>query len=303
MVLRNMLSLLITSTLALSLAGVVRLQPASAAPSNMITVDSTAQEVPFVTNGNCTLGEAIAAANANATVDGCTAGSGGDEIIVPTGIYTLTAVYDTSGGDAVGLPRVTSPLTITGALSSTTILVRDPTAPQFRFLQVQWPNTLVLNNLTLKNGDATPGYAGGAVDFTQATLIVNDCIFTDNRASEVGNSMGVGGALGASAFSSSLTVNRSVFTGNTANAGGAIYIYPTTTDVNISDSAFYGNATASSNSFNTGSGGALSASGGHVLNITHSTFEGNTSAEDGGAIMTAIQPPTGAASTNMPPAA
>ncbi len=260
---------------------------APAAPAALITVDSTAQEVPFVTNGNCTLGEAIQAANTNAEIDGCAAGSGGDTIIVPAGVYTLTLVYP-GGADAVGLPRVTSPLTLTGALSSTTILVRDPAAPQFRFLQVQWPHTLTLNNLTMKNGDATPAYPGGAVDFTQATLIVNDCAFINNRANEVGNSQGVGGALGASAFSSSLTVNRSVFISNTANAGGAIYIYPTTSDVNISDSAFYSNTTTGLQSLTRGSGGALSASGGHVLNIANSTFEGNTSVLYGGAIWTAM---------------
>jgi hypothetical protein len=57
-------------------------------PSATIVVDSTAQEVPFVTNGNCTLGEAIQAANTNTAVDGCSAGADSDIIEVPAGTYT-----------------------------------------------------------------------------------------------------------------------------------------------------------------------------------------------------------------------
>src|SRR5262249_25880596 len=45
-----------------------------------IQVDSFDQEKPFVTNGNCTLGEAIVAANTDTAVDGCAAGNGFDVI-------------------------------------------------------------------------------------------------------------------------------------------------------------------------------------------------------------------------------
>jgi len=42
-----------------------------------ITVTSAGHETaPFIVNGNCTLGEAIAAANTDTAVDGCLAGSG-----------------------------------------------------------------------------------------------------------------------------------------------------------------------------------------------------------------------------------
>ncbi len=101
--------------LILSLVLALTFGPLGASPARAatITVDSTAQEVPFVVNGNCTLGEAIVAANTDAAVDDCIAGAGSDEIFVPAGTYTLTAVYDASGGDNLGLPRITSPITIT----------------------------------------------------------------------------------------------------------------------------------------------------------------------------------------------
>src|SRR5262245_66061947 len=56
-------------------------------PSSTITVNSTAQSPGIV--GDCTLGEAIQAANTEAAVDGCNAGSGTDTIILPAGTYTL----------------------------------------------------------------------------------------------------------------------------------------------------------------------------------------------------------------------
>src|SRR5687767_1914537 len=60
-----------------------------------ITVNSTAQSPG--TSGDCTLGEAIDAANANVAVDGCAAGSssGTDVIQIPAGTYTLTAIDNT----------------------------------------------------------------------------------------------------------------------------------------------------------------------------------------------------------------
>ena len=256
--------------IALVLAEMPWARPVAAAPHALgatITVNSTAQEVPFSTNGNCTLGEAIHAANTNTVVDGCIAGTGDDTIIVPAGTYTLTAVYDTAiwnWGD-VGLPRVTAPLTITGDSLGGTEIVRDMAAPKFTILQVSG-TTLTLNYLTLENGDAFGGMAeGGAVDFHASALIVNDSIFINNHAVE-------GGALCADHFSGILTVNRSAFYGNTADQrGGAIYISPYS-DISITDSIFDGNTAVND-------GGALAAVqpylGSAVLNITNSVFEDN----------------------------
>ena len=64
-------------------------------------MNSTAQEVPFSTNGNCTLGEAIHAANTNTVVDGCIAGTGDDTIFGGEGDDRLggDAGHDTISGD------------------------------------------------------------------------------------------------------------------------------------------------------------------------------------------------------------
>src|SRR5215210_1583325 len=53
-----------------------------------ITVTTTADDL--TSNGNCSLREAIRAANLDAVVDTCRAGSGSDIILIPAGTYTLT---------------------------------------------------------------------------------------------------------------------------------------------------------------------------------------------------------------------
>ncbi|HTP07954.1 MAG TPA: CSLREA domain-containing protein, partial [Anaerolineae bacterium] len=58
------------------------------APTASIVVNTTADEL--TTDGNCSLREAIMAANTNAAVDACTAGSGADTIVLPAGTYLIS---------------------------------------------------------------------------------------------------------------------------------------------------------------------------------------------------------------------
>src|SRR6266571_5278712 len=62
-------------------------RPAHAATT--ITVNTTADEL--ISDGNCSLREAIQAANTDTAVDACPAGSGADTIVVPAGTYTLSS--------------------------------------------------------------------------------------------------------------------------------------------------------------------------------------------------------------------
>jgi hypothetical protein len=65
-----------THPLRLAVAVLSLLAVAPAARAAVITVDTTAD----TGTGNCTLSDAVAAANTDAVVDGCAAGSGTDEI-------------------------------------------------------------------------------------------------------------------------------------------------------------------------------------------------------------------------------
>src|ERR1700682_5437857 len=95
-------------------------QPALAAP---IVVNTTAPSPG--SSGDCTLGEAIQAANTDTAVDGCLAGSGADTITLPAGVYTLTEINTNSSFiGALGLPVVSGAVTISGAGADTTIIER-----------------------------------------------------------------------------------------------------------------------------------------------------------------------------------
>jgi hypothetical protein len=277
--------------------------PALFSPAGIINVNSTAQSPGA--SGDCTLGEAIQAANTNLTVDGCGAGSsvGADTIVLPAGTYTLSTVAFTDNGffgDA-GLPGIMADVVIQGAGAATTIIERSPNATaQFRLLVVANQNggSIVLNDLTMRGGRSssyggalyTGGrpvtlnrvvfddnravtYAGAVATSSQGGLLVaNDCTFTNNQTN------GQGGAIVASPA----TISNSTFTGNSAVYGGALYYHQGSgANFNITDSTFTGNHAAAS----AGIGGAIYYSG--TANIHRSRFEGNSAGStnsSGGAI-------------------
>ena len=63
---------------------------ATASPSAgaVITVTTTADELN--TDGDCSLREAVQAANGDIAMDGCPAGNGADTIVLPAGVFTVT---------------------------------------------------------------------------------------------------------------------------------------------------------------------------------------------------------------------
>ncbi len=132
----------------------------------------------------------------------------------------------------------------------------------------------VLKN-SIITGNTSAGSAGGLY-LDSGNLVVDKCIFSNNRAS-------IGGAIGDNG-AALLVIKNSRFLGNEATnvaslGGGALYLsgaHPVT----ITGSVFTGNHAEAN-------GGAIfTASAGLVLNITGSTFTGNTAdAFHGGAIM------------------
>src|SRR5688572_5263201 len=65
-----------------------------------ITVNTTADEDN--TGANCSLREAVTAANTDMAYGGCTAGSGADIITLPAGTYTLTIAGGNEDLNATG---------------------------------------------------------------------------------------------------------------------------------------------------------------------------------------------------------
>lgn len=215
--------------------------PVSRAAVTTITVTDTGHEIfPFVVDGDCTLGEAITAANTDAAVDGCTAatiGTGGPFIIelANGAIYTLTAVDNVTDGEN-GLPSVTSDLTING---NGAIIVRDIPVPDFRLLHVAPGGGLTLNELTLANGRAIQG--GNIYNRERVTILKST--ITLGQAVDGGGIYNINGG--------TMEITNSTISGNSTTAGGGGGIFNASGNVKLDFS------TVTNNRGTQGGGGIL----------------------------------------------
>jgi CSLREA domain-containing protein len=76
----------------------------------------------LITNGNCSLREAIQAANTDQPVDACPAGFGADTIVLPAGVYTLTVPGTAENANQTGDLDIDSDLSIVGQGMDKTII-------------------------------------------------------------------------------------------------------------------------------------------------------------------------------------
>src|SRR5207248_1366560 len=110
--------------------------------------------------GDCSLREAIQAANTDSAIDACTAGAGADTITVPAGTYTLSVAGIGEDANATGDLDITGMLIINGAGSSSTIV--DGGAID-RVFDVH-PTTVQINGITIRNGDTSTATGGGILN-------------------------------------------------------------------------------------------------------------------------------------------
>jgi hypothetical protein len=259
------------------------LAPAPARAGTTIAVSSAAQEQPPVQNGNCTLTEAIQAANDDVPVDACPAGNGADTIqLAPGATYSFTVAAVTSGTGNTALPAITSPITIQG---NNALLARSTLAgtPDFRLLLVTAGGELTLNNVTLRQGRSP---YGGALNIAGGRVTINGGAFLDNTALD-----SEGGAIAMSL--GVLALNRTLLDGNqvhaTGNAsvvrlsGGALAARGGT--VTVLDSSLTANAVHTTTSGPATAGGAIAVEGG-TLTLRRTRLGANlVSAENGSATL------------------
>lgn len=245
-----------------------------------ITVNTTDDELND--DGDCSLREAVQAANNDTEVDACPAGDGADIITFAVG-STLpigTEIYINTNISLVG------PIILQNDDAGTSLL------------RVTTNGTLNITDLTIQNGDR------GAVKNVQGTLNIlgvsfqnntntGDCGAIDNSgdlnilmSTFAGNQAGSGddGHMGGAiclAGSDSVHISLSNFNGNIASgSGGAIAVTSTSTDVEISDSIFSGNIALGEDP-NYHGGGAISNNTDN-LDIIRCAFNGNLSPNSGG---------------------
>ncbi|MFN8603362.1 MAG: CSLREA domain-containing protein [Candidatus Binatia bacterium] len=269
-----------TAGALVALALLIAASPVGAAT---ITVDSTADELD--SSGDCSLREAIRAANTNTAQDGCAAGSSGslDTIVLANGaVYGLTkAGADDAAqvGDLdIANDTAAQDLRIEVAGNGTATIDNQLKNPTDRLLSVASGANVLLRGVIVSGGNVADG-GGGLLAGTGTTVTLESCAFTGNVAGQGG---------GAVDFASgTLSVNGCVFTGNaTLGSGGGAIRTGKTAVVAVADSVFEEN---DSGDF---VGGAIAS--GPALTVSGSTFVDNRSNGAGGAIAvaTSVSTPT-----------
>lgn len=282
--------------------------PIPVAHAATITVNTTDDELN--TDGDCSLREAIQAANTDTAVDGCTAGSGIDTISLPTGFYILTIAGAGENANGTGDLDITSDVTINGEYGSGNTIIQagtNSTNGIDRVLDVHSGATVEINDVTVRFG-RTPGASGemcGGGIRNYGTLTLNNSTVSGNTAPTcvIGNCWG-GGICNKE--NATLTLNNSTIADNTAVYGGGIYNNGDNTvllimstvadnDCTYSGGGIYNDnplatvrlirSTVNDNDAGMGDGGGIYDSG--TLTLDNCTVSGNTSGQSGGGIYTA----------------
>ena len=199
-----------------------------------ITVTDTGDD--NAPNGNCTLREAVIAANTDSAVDNCPAGDGLDTIILPPGAYALGLEgYDEDASQTGDLDIIAS-VTIGGAGATTSIV----SGSGDRVLDIDPTQTGNVNvnlfGLTVRSGGASMGgcvqnkgalsikdsvitgcWAYGAAGILNyGTLTITNSAVTNNH---IGSNMGGSGGIWNGGR---LVIEASVVSDNSAKVAGGI---------------------------------------------------------------------------------
>jgi CSLREA domain-containing protein len=242
---------------ALTAALLFQAEPSYAAA---ITVNTTTDELN--SDGDCSLREAITAANANTATDACAAGSGTDTITLPAGTYTLSVAGIGEDANATGDLDLTSNITINGAGATTTVIDANDIDRVMHIVT----GTVDISGVTIRNGNMVSATDNGGGIRNTGTVTLTESIVSDNTSLETGGiTIYPGGTM---------TVIDSTIRDNTSsdNSGG-IYNNGTLT---IDGSTISGNSATAG----TRRGGGLYSDG--PLTITNSTISGNTALQGGG---------------------
>ena len=282
-VLATLLAAVLSGVLLAAFYGTAAGRPAAAA-----TISPNIFTDELNTDGDCSLREAIQAANTDSVVSGCTAGSGADTIVLSAGTYLLGLTGKDEDSNAKGDLDITTDITIQGAGAESTTI--DGNAKD-RVLHVQSGASLEVSGVSIVGGDtsgASPD-AGGGIYVLSATVTIKDSTISDDAA-RLGGGINISGNSVVSIESSTISSNTAVVGGGIRQTGGTVTLINTTVS---------GNDATLEIGFG---GGGILADGGFgsmTLNINHSTIAGNTSASHAGGIRTVSDPFAGAPTVNM----
>lgn len=277
-------------------AGVILLVPAAAGAAT-ITVDSIADVVD--NDGQCTLREAIIAANNDAAANECLAGTGDDTIVFEPGLAGSTIVLGLAGADEDG--NLTGDLDVDDP-DGDALTIRGPGDGDPQSIVVDADgidralhafSELTLRNITIRGGRVGPAsgfvLGGGVAVEVGGALTMSDCRVVDNSVTSVDNDALGGGVAVAGSFDMSgceVSGNSAVTAGATAGAqGGGVTVFINAANSHeIDESRIVGNTAEA-----TGDGGALggglslfSEPGSGDASIADSEISGNVARDAGG---------------------
>jgi CSLREA domain-containing protein len=225
-----------------------------------ITVNTLLDE--NATNSECSLREAITAANNNAEYQGCAAGSGTDTIIFTvTGSIVLTST----------LPILSGPLSIIGPGAANLTI---DAGNLYRFFYFGSAGEYRLEGMSLIDGNSPIGAYPAVHVLNDVNLVIEKMVFSGMRVTPNGS----GGVIGGQ--NASVTIGRSTFLDNGVDDGSAgVILISSDMIVTVEDSTFENNF-ANGN----GVGGVITVGSGGSLTVRRSTFSGNSANDRGGVI-------------------
>ncbi|PKB84360.1 MAG: hypothetical protein BZY88_00015 [SAR202 cluster bacterium Io17-Chloro-G9] len=160
MVKRTSSNLLLAVMMVFVLAGLMVAGEGQPVYAATIAVNTTDDELN--TDGDCSLREAIQAANTDSAVDACVTGSGADTITVPAGTYPLT--IGSSAAPLFGSHlRIDSDLTLSGAGAGSTIIEAGGNFRIFLIFSSPSQPVVTISGLTIRNGKSFGANPGGGI--------------------------------------------------------------------------------------------------------------------------------------------
>jgi CSLREA domain-containing protein len=232
------------------------------AHATTLTVTKTADTNDGVCDADCSLREAIAAANDSDTIN-----------FSVTGVITLN-----SGELAIG-----KNITISGPGALSLAVDGNNASRVFHILAGE---TVTISNLTIRNGNSN---AGGGIYNEHGTLTVNNCAVSGNTASSIGGGIynDAFGGINATLTLNNCTVSGNFAGGNTPSASGggidqqagnggsaSLAINNSTISGNTADSSVRAGGGAISSFANTPNGASISVNNSTITNNNTLTCAG-----------------------------
>jgi CSLREA domain-containing protein len=263
-------------------AGLLGVQPAQAAT---FTVTKTSDTADGACNADCSLREAVIAANAAA---------GPDTIVIPPGRYVLSLPGTDENASANGDLDITGDTTVRGAGASSTIIDANGTVTNSRALHILVGTTVTITGVTVTGGNELGAFypnSGGGIFIDDATQFnLTDSVITGNRTEywsggldiegpsliqnvTVSNNVAGQAAGGAEVESEGVTFINVTFSGNRANEhGGGLALHDPGTSFN--NVTIVGNRSDADNTGGSHSGGGLYAD--RTTTIRNTIIAGNS---------------------------